>query len=671
VTLGRHAVRELPTGRPSLGPIRSPWEHEPPDDPHGLREKRPANFAGVPGPRLPADDSLPSRARRPVRPHAALALTRVAAAVAELATVGLVSIHVVTTALSAPPRPGEVFGVAQVVAAVRPDIAAVDGPWPHHVFSAVVAAWVSPTSALQRHATALTAVREAMAVAGVAVVLLVWLLVRRLRLAVPTRIAAVVLLVFVPTGTALLTEVRPGLLGAGGLLVATALVAGERVGATQRVLALLGLAAAAVLVPAALPALLAAIAVLFAQGDLAAGWAVRARMALGGLLGVAAVAALVANVIGPEQWRAWLASASPATGPVPDLSELPLLLAALALTLAALARRWLRAPAIVVIMLLGVALLVEPARADLFTMALPLAAVVALAGAEDRIAGLWVARSASVRLRSARTLNTQTQAALRAAGAVACAIVALTGLVATATRPVPRAVPPPAAEVAGWFDDEVVRAPVLVVDDGLWPELLRAGLPAGRMQVLSRSARNDPARWRVTAGYVDRTAAMDTGWVPYAAFGNEAGRVTVLRRIEPPLGATAYQRQETLDRRDRASFGAELANNPKLTFAPPAAQALRAGDVDERLMEILADMSGWNSFGITDFPAVPGEDGNGLPRRRVVLSTVGDRPVTDPDSGNIVRSWLDKQIDMYRPQAVELTGDGMLVRYPVPDSPIS
>jgi hypothetical protein len=88
-------------------------------------------------------------------------------------------------------------------------------------------------------------------------------------------------------------------------------------------------------------------------------------------------------------------------------------------------------------------------------------------------------------------------------------------------------------------------------------------------------------------------------------------------------------------------------------------------------MEVLADMSGWNTFGVIDFPVVPGESGNGLPRRRVVLSTVGDRPVSDPDSGNILRSWLDKQIDMYRPTAIELTNGEMLVRYPVPDSPTS
>lgn len=658
MTLGRHAVRELPTSRPSLGPIRSPWEHEPPDDPHGLREKRPANVAGVPGPRLPSDDPAPSWPR-PARPrtHAAHTLAKVASALAELSAVALVCVHVVIATLSSPARPGEVFGVARVIAAARPDVPSIDGPWPHKVFSAVVAAWVGSTGALHRHTTALAAVREAMAVAAVAVVLLVWLLVRRLRLAIPTRVATVVLLGFVPTGTALLTGIRPGLLGAVGLLLATALVAGDRIGPTHRVLALLGLGVAVVLVPAALPALLAAIAVLLAQGDLAARLDRGARGAIAVVPAAGAITALVVAAAGPEPWRAWLASASPALAPVPDLSELPLLLAALALTMAALARRWLRAPAIAVATLLGTAMLVEPARADLFTMALPLAAVVALAGAEDRIAGLWAARSAA-RRRAARTRNTQTQAAVRAAGAVAAAIVAVSLLAAAATQPVDPPRPPAVGDVATWFANEVPGEPVLFVEDGLWPELLRAGVPAVRMRSVSRSATDNAVDWRVTAGDVDRTGALAAGWVPYAVFGTPESRVTVLRRLT--TSAEEYLTLSEQARNTRLGFAKDLAVNPQMTLTPQAAAALRAGDVDERLMRVLASMTGWSTFAVADFPIVPGEEGNGLPRRRAVLSTVNDQAT---------RNWLEQQLDPYRPRAVEPLPGGLLVRYAIPDTP--
>jgi hypothetical protein len=206
-------------------------------------------------------------------------------------------------------------------------------------------------------------------------------------------------------------------------------------------------------------------------------------------------------------------------------------------------------------------------------LTLPLAAVVAFGYADDRIVRFRAVRAASPRRQAARQArNNHALSLIRTAAAVAGAIVAMTAtFAAVAPRPAAGFTPPATGDVARWFEEEVIGAPLIIVDDGLWPELLRQGVPAERTRPLSWSTGDDSVKWRVTAVYVDRTAAMDTGWVPYATFGTDTGRVTILRQIEPPLSATEYKRQEALDRRDRAAFGAELATNPRLTFAPAAA----------------------------------------------------------------------------------------------------
>ncbi|HET6213152.1 MAG TPA: hypothetical protein VFE14_09810, partial [Micromonosporaceae bacterium] len=226
------------------------------------------------------------------RPRAARIIARWAGGTAEALAVAAVAVHLTIVALTTPSQPGEAFGIARVVAAVRPDVGPFPGGWPGRVFGAVVAGWVSLSGALPRHATALAAVREGVLVASLATVACAWLLARRFRLAGPTRVAAVLVIGALPMGTGLLTAVRPGAVAAAAVAAVTVSVAGERVGPTARVFAVVGLLGAVALVPAALPALFAVLAVLLGQDDLGTQLAAPIRRGLAAVAGGLAVAVL-------------------------------------------------------------------------------------------------------------------------------------------------------------------------------------------------------------------------------------------------------------------------------------------------------------------------------------------------------------------------------------------
>lgn len=655
IHLIRHAERDPPR-RPALGPIRTPWEQEDPDDPHGLRAKRPANF-GVPTQRRPTDEPPGSRRARPARaPATTAALLRTATVALELLVAAAVAVHLGVLALTAPGRPGEAFGTARVVAAVRPDMGEIPGAWPGRMFGSTLAVWLSATGALARHPTALTAVREGVLVAAFAMIALTWSLTRRMRLSAYSRIVAILLLGAVPTSAALLSAVRPGTVAAAAVTAATALVAGARVGTVHRLLAMAALGLAVIVVPAALPGLLAGVAVLVGQGGVAGRLAPGLRRPLAIAVGLVAAALLGLVLFGPQWIVAGLVSTSPAPPPVPGLVEVPVLLCVLGLSAEALGQRWLRAPALAAVVLLASGLLLGGARGDLFTVALPLLAIVTVAGAEDRLANLGPGgrRWGRTWRLSARRRATVTGVAALAAAAVLAG--SLANLPARPTSPAVR-------EASAYVADELPGDPLLLVDDALWPELLRAGVPATRMRtVVGRGAPGEP-RWRVTAGDVNRDGAVAMRWLPYAVFGERAARVTVLRHLPDPVVGTDF-------RSVRARMGAELAENSRLSFAPDAVAALRRGDVDVRLILVLAQLSAGNRLGVAEFVRTPGESAGELPLRRVLISTVDDRPARTPQTVELVANWLNGQIGPYKPASTVLTINGLLVRYALVDTPI-
>jgi hypothetical protein len=664
---------------------------------------RPAEQQEAPLPAAPMRDELaqgeePGREESPAQEAAAPSrtnktllppVTTLLVAVAELAVVGVVLARLAVAAVSRPVGAAEAYAVARVVAAGQADVGLVPGPWPRQVFEVLFSGGLSAWNVLNRDFTAVAVLRVGQLALAAAVVALVWLLARRLQFSPVGRMLAVLAVGAAPSAVGLLAgAIRPGVLAAGLGAVALVLATGGkltgngRASRTRRVMVLVTAVSMLALVPAGLAAVLAAGAVGLAQSELLRGIGTRRRTVLVATLGCLAAVALLVLAVWPPGRLAPVPAATPAI-PTPATWEWVLAACAIGLTVVGLFRRWLRAPAVAGLVLLVTAIAAPVAgRGDLLVVALPLIAVVAVGGAEE------LADTQSLRLTwPGRRVG------LRVVAALGVLFVAATGVavaVADAAGTAPTALRRAAVSAAtAWFAGEVPGQPALLVDDVLWPQLLRAGLPAERMRTTTgfgaaraqagsdatgaqaglgangaraglgaNGAQAGVLSWRMVAG--DRYAPE--GWQRYAVFGAGSGQVTVFGRAEVGQRASLAGARER-----RAELGASLAGNPRLHLSKGAAAALRSGAVDPRLVFVLADFSGQHELQVTGFPTVAGETPGDPPLHRVMITAVDGRPASQPEATALLRNWLANQLDPYRPRGVDVTDPGLLVRYALAD----
>ncbi|MEV6522460.1 hypothetical protein AB0M43_10995 [Longispora sp. NPDC051575] len=527
-------------------------------------------------------------------------LPRWAALAVEIPAFALAAVAAHAATRSTPVTAAEAARVAALVEWGRPGAPVTGGGWSARLLDGLLAGWLSSTGGLLRDLPAVLAVRQAVLLATLLALAAVWLLTRRLGLSVPARGAVLVTLALPGPAVLFAGTVTPGPLAAAFLLLGVLPLAAQRPGTWSGLFGLLGVAVGALLVPAALPGILAGLAVLLAEGDLSARLGARWRYAAAGLVGALAAAGL------------WAVAGSAPHPPPVAAWELALGAVAVALAGLGLTRRWSRAPAVAVLVLTATAFV---APAGLWAVAVPALVVVAASAAEQALPRRNPAWSVRVAL-------------------VATAAVLLAGLCVTQLLAVPgTASPGPVRDAAAWVGAELPATERVAVEDGLRADLVRAGLPAGRI---------DPdSGWRLSRG---GTAGV------VATFGP----VTVSRR-DGGAAPTGEQR------RTRARAGAALAGNPRLTLTPAAADLLRAGDVELRLVLLLGTVTGQHALKIQDFPGVPGE--RGTPARRVLVTAVDGRPATTAESTALLRAWLDLQRDPYRPQGTTTTAEGLLVRY--------
>jgi hypothetical protein len=131
--------------------------------------------------------------------------------------------------------------------------------------------------------------------------------------------------------------------------------------------------------------------------------------------------------------------------------------------------------------------------------------------------------------------------------------------------------------------------------------LSRAGFP--NLSVIGPDS-SDPlgaqlvvATAAVRAQFHDRLAV----WAPavIASFGTGNARIEI--RWEYPGGATSYNAVQQPYARARKAADAQLLANDRFTFSPAARAALRSGQIDPRLPELLATMVQKHPVRVVDF----------------------------------------------------------------------
>ncbi|MEU4526116.1 glycosyl transferase [Amycolatopsis sp. NPDC024027] len=494
-------------------------------------------------------------------------------------------------------------------------------------------AYTMVSDAFGRSASALAAVRETMLVAAVLGTVLLWFLARRLGLTRWASAAAVLLVAASPLALGLQRLVVVEHLAAVWVLGALVLI--TRPGARIRhdVLAAVCLLAAVLTSPLAL---------LFLP---AAGWLLVRR--------APARAALVAVLLnlglglafGPAaaELRPHLAAASPPS--VADWVALDPAWAVLSTValVAALAVTALRPFAVSGLLL--VAALLVPGVPDTAVLALLLPLTPLLFAAV-------VQALARQRVPVHRGNRARGPGTVLAAGVLVAVVAAGWIYGYPALRPATGR-GGPLVEAQDWLRANASGARVLV-DDGAWAEFAKAGWPTGLLVPAAACAAGcPPADWAVFATGADGlrssypalgTALADAGVT--AVFG----QVTVSR-----LGLPAADPAAPSEESARTHAGAALAASARITCTPDALAVLRAGRADPRLIATIAALAALQPVGVAAFPAVPGEDPAGQPRRRVLLT----------DGAEGAAAFYAGQRDLFRPSSVARTAGGVLVTYPL------
>jgi hypothetical protein len=222
-----------------------------------------------------------------------------------------------------------------------------------------------------------------------------------------------------------------------------------------------------------------------------------------------------------------------------------------------------------------------------------------------------------------------------------------------------------------WIVHQVSRATFVACDSLVCADLSRAGFP--NLSTIGPQS-NDPlgvglvvATAAVRAQFRDRLAV----WAPaiIAAFGSGNARIEI--RWEYPGGATGYNAVQQAYARARKAADALLLDNSRFTFSAKAQAALRSGQIDTRLPQLLAYMVRYHPVQVVDFGDQSPGGGPASLLRSVDLAT--------PDTAAHLTSarflrWIQEvvhsQRTLYRPSLRQVTlptGQTVLrIAYPAP-----
>src|ERR1700722_19406421 len=222
---------------------------------------------------------------------------------------------------------------------------------------------------------------------------------------------------------------------------------------------------------------------------------------------------------------------------------------------------------------------------------------------------------------------------------------------------------------ATWIAGQLAASAIIACDPAMCAALQADGLPATRLLVL-RTAAADPlgsnvvvATLAVRNEFGTRLRSVSAP-VVIASFGTGPGRIDA--RAIAPDGAAAYRAALAADSRSRISAGGQLLRNPHISVAAGARKALSAGDVDSRLLMVLAALATQQQVRITAFGGQSPGAGLGVPLRSVQLAPLGSGAKAVASLRSML-SFVDGQRQPFQPLRAALVGSSALtVEYAAP-----
>jgi hypothetical protein len=231
------------------------------------------------------------------------------------------------------------------------------------------------------------------------------------------------------------------------------------------------------------------------------------------------------------------------------------------------------------------------------------------------------------------------------------------------------------ATAARWIAGQVAPSAVIACDPAVCAALQAAGITATRLVVLGTAAADPLGSDLVAATAAVRSefgARLESVYAPavIASFGSGAEKIDI--RAIAPDGAAAYESSLAADRRSRLSAGSQLLRNPRLTISASARAALSAGDVDPRLLLMLAALAVQQPVTVTSFGDPAPGAGPAVPLRSAQLAAgpAGAKASGAKTSAASLKSmltYIEAQQQPYRPLRAGLDGASALtVEYAAP-----
>ena len=210
------------------------------------------------------------------------------------------------------------------------------------------------------------------------------------------------------------------------------------------------------------------------------------------------------------------------------------------------------------------------------------------------------------------------------------------GRVATATAVRDRA--------AAWVADNVGHNVLVGCDALACADLAEHGFPASGLSELQSTAPDVYGSQVIVATASVRSQfgrQLADVFAPeiLASFGSGANRIDI--RVIAPEGPAAFRTAMRADLRARKSAAAQLLGRSTVMAAPTARGALAAGEVDSRLLTVLAFLASQEPIDIMQFGAVRGAS-EGVPLR------VADLSATDPARGANSASYQQLLLSLLR-----------------------
>lgn len=181
------------------------------------------------------------------------------------------------------------------------------------------------------------------------------------------------------------------------------------------------------------------------------------------------------------------------------------------------------------------------------------------------------------------------------------------------------------AQAAVWVAAQVGSDQSIACDPVLCTALSAHGVASGRLMPLGPTAGPPGANVIVTSAAEHAQASQEAPTL-LASFGTGTSQIEV--RAAAPGGAPAYAKALAADLAARRSGGAQLLHSKSIEAGAEAAGQIQAGQVDSRLLIMLAMLASQHSWRVVAFggasPGVPLAD---APLRQVVITGPDEQAV--------------------------------------------